>query len=177
MNSVNKYIRLIPLIVLSGCATTATSSSSSNASPQDTNFYTSAYQLVHFDLLECSYYRQNYPTQTAKIAVFNQICDEAAQHSPLLQADAAQSGVTLPNELPIELRQELVVATYEHGQDPVTDMLQAEVMSHVNSLATVRVEEHAGTDPTAKALAFQVEPLISKNLTALQAALSSTTSQ
>jgi hypothetical protein len=158
------------LIALTGCTTTASGPSTSSLAQQDVDYYTSAYQLIHFDLLECQYFNQN-SLKPIVLPIADKICSDAQEYAPLLKADAAASGVTLPDTLPPALQAQLIAVTYAPQTDLTTAFLQSEVMSHVSSLAVFQVEARAGTDPTAKRRAAETTPLVASNLSELKTAL------
>jgi len=51
-------VMIATMTALAGCATTARAPESSSLSPQDLQFVTSTYQLVHFDLAACDVVRK-----------------------------------------------------------------------------------------------------------------------
>ena len=165
-----RYGAFAAFLALAGCSTTAQAPQSSNMSPQDLNFITTAYQLVHFDLDACAFVKKN-TLEPQVVPVVDKICADAAEYAPKIQAQAAANGVTLPNTLPVELKAQLVTLNYHPQPNLSVAFIRAEISSHESALAVFQEEARNGVNPTFKQVAAQTAPLVQQNLDMLRQAL------
>ena len=164
------------LLALASCSTTAQGPQSSTLAPQDLNFLTSSYQLIHFDLDACSFVKKS-KLEPKLVPVVDKICADAAEYAPRIRADAASAGVTLPDTLPTNLKAELVTLNYHPQPNLSVAFIRTEISSHEKALAVFQNEAQNGLNPRLKMKAAQVVPLIEKNLELLRSALPSSTAQ
>ncbi|HEX7389033.1 MAG TPA: DUF4142 domain-containing protein [Acidiphilium sp.] len=167
-----RYSLLAAFLALAGCSTTAQAPQSGNVSAQDLNFITTAYQLVHFDLDACAFVQKN-TLEPRIVPVVNKICADAAEYAPKIRAQAAASGVTLPNALPMEMKAQLVALNYHPQPNLSVAFLRAEIASHEASLAVFQDEARNGVNPSFKQAAIETTPLVEQNLAMLRQALPS----
>jgi putative membrane protein len=165
-----RYGALAGILALAGCSTVAQAPTTSNVSPQDLAFITTAYQLVHFDLAACAYVQKGGLTPTV-VPVVNKICADAATYAPQIQAQAKANGVTLPSTLPLELKSQLVALSYHPSPSLSVAFLRYEISSHESALAVFQDEARNGTAPQFKQVAIQTTPLVEQNLELLRKAM------
>ncbi|MGC9270533.1 DUF4142 domain-containing protein [Acidiphilium sp.] len=165
-----RYGVVAALLALAGCTTTAQAPESSTLAPQDLNFITTAYQLVHFDLDACAFVQKN-ALEPQAVTVVNKICADAAKYAPQIRAQADATGVTLPNTLPLELKAQLVTLNYHPQPNLTVAFIRSEISSHESALAVFQDEERNGINPTFKQTAAATIPLLQQNLDMLRAAL------
>jgi putative membrane protein len=165
-----RYGVVAALLALAGCSTTAQGPQSSTLAPQDLNFITTAYQLVHFDLDACTFVQKN-TLEPQVVPVVNKICADAMEYAPKIRAQAAENNVTLPNTLPTELKAQLVTLNYRPEPNLSVAFIRAEISSHESALAVFQDEAQNGVNPTFKQVATQTAPLVEQNLTMLRQAL------
>jgi len=169
-----KFAKLVAggavLLGLAACSTTAQAPAVSNLSTQDLSTLTAGYQLIEFDLAECSILQASQPTPQV-LAVSQKICADATSSQPELQQLAAAHNVTLPNTLPDDLKSRLVSFHYFPTPNISVHYLRDQINSHEDALSVFQAESMNGTDPDVKAMAMRITPLIQSNLDALRRAL------
>jgi putative membrane protein len=171
---VMKLIKLLAgsaaLLGLAACSTTAQAPAASNLSAQDLSTLTAGYQLIQFDLAECSILAAS-PTTPQVAALSQKICVDATSYQPQLQQLAATHNVTLPNTLPEDLKARYVAFHYFPTPNVTVHYLRDQIDSHEDALSVFQVEAMNGTDPDVKAVATRTIPVIESNLAALRQAL------
>ncbi len=170
MINLSRYGAFVGILALAGCTTMAQAPATSNVSPQDLSFITTAYQLVHFDLAACAYVQKGGLTP-AVVPVANKICADAATYAPQIEAQAKANGVTLPATLPLELKSQLVALSYHPSPNLSVAFLRDEISSHETALAVFQDEARNGTTPQFKQVAIQTTPLVEQNLELLRKAM------
>lgn len=165
-----RYGVVAVMLALAGCSTTAQGPQSSTLAPQDLDFITSAYQLVHFDLDACGFVQKN-TLMPQVVPVVTKICADAKEYAPKIRAQAAANGVTLPNTLPTPLKAELVTLNYRPQPNLSVAFIRAEISSHESALAVFQDEIQNGVNPQFKQVATQTAPLVQQNLDMLRKAL------
>lgn len=171
-----RYGAVAAMLALAGCTTTAHAPQSSTLAPQDINFLTSAYQLVHFDLDACTFVKKN-KLDPKVVPVVDKICRDAAEYAPQIRADAATAGVTLPSTLPADLKAKLVTLNYHPQPDLSIAFVRVEIASHEKALAIFQNEAQNGVNPHLKMRAAATAPLVQQNLAMLRAAMPQTDMQ
>lgn len=164
------------MLVLAGCSTVAHAPRSAMLAPQDLDFVTTAYQLVHFDLDACAFVKKN-PLEPQAVGVVDKICADAAYYAPRLRDQAGQAGVALPDALPLDLKARLVTLNYHPRPNLTVAFLNAEIGTHERALAVFRNEMRVGANPSFRRLAKKTMPLISRNLAMLRQALPNGTAE
>ncbi|GAA5264775.1 putative membrane protein [Acidiphilium sp. MT5] len=170
MIKLSRYGALAGILALAGCSTVAQAPATSNITPQDLGFITTAYQLVHFDLAACAYVQKGGLTPTV-VPVANKICADAAKYAPQIQAQAKANGVTLPGTLPLDLKAQLVALSYHPSPSLSVAFLRDEISSHESAIAVFQDEARNGTSPEFKQVAIETTPLLEQNLDMLRDAL------
>jgi putative membrane protein len=171
-----KLIKLVAgsaaLCWLAACSTTAQAPAASNLTAQDLSTLTAGYQLIQFDLLECSVVAAS--QITPQVAALSQkICADATSYQPELQQLAAAHDVTLPNALPDDLNARYISFHYFPTPSVTVQYLRDQIDSHEDALSVFQIESANGTNPEIKAVATRTIPLIQGNLAALRQALGS----
>jgi putative membrane protein len=156
------------MTALAGCSTTARAPQSSNLSPQDLQFATTTYQLVHFDLNACAVVKKAALTAAVR-PVADKICADAAHYAPLIRQQAAATNTTLPDTLPQEYKAKLVALTYKPQPNLSAAFVRDEIQSHESALAVYREEMRSGVSPTYRRIAEETLPVIEQNLRDLRA--------
>jgi len=158
------------LFGLAACSTTAQAPAASNLSAQDLSTLTAGYQLIEFDLAECSMLAAS--STTPQVAALSQkICADAKSYQPQLEQLAAMHNVTLPNTMPDDLKARYVSFHYSPAPNVTVNYLRDQIDSHEDALAVFQMEAMNGTDPAVKAMATRTLPVIQGNLDALRQAL------
>jgi putative membrane protein len=155
---------------LAGCSTTAQAPKASNLAPQDLQFITTTYQLVHFDLGACLVAKKGALTPRVR-PVADKICDDATHYAPIIKRQAAAAGAILPNTLPAAYKARLVALTYHPRPNLSVAFLRDEIESHENALAVYQDEMQNGNSPAYKHIASRTLPVVEGNLRMLRAAL------
>ncbi|HET9147789.1 MAG TPA: DUF4142 domain-containing protein [Acetobacteraceae bacterium] len=163
-------VMIATMTALAGCATTARAPETSSLSPQDLQFVTSTYQLVHFDLAACDVVRKAALSPRVR-PVADKICADAAHYAPVIRQQAAQTNTALPNTLPQEYKAKLVALTYKPQPNLSEAFLRDEIDSHESALAVYREELRSGVSPIYRRIAEQTMPLVEQNLRELRAAM------
>ena len=169
-----RFIKLVAgsamLLGLAACSTTAQAPAASNLSAQDLSSLTAGYQLIQFDLAECSFLAASSTTPQV-LALSQKICADARSYEPKLEQLAAMHNVTLPNTMPDDLKARLVSLHYFATPNVTVQYLRDQVNSHEDALAVFQAEAMNGSDPEVKAFAAQTMPVVQGNLDALRQAL------
>ena len=164
------------MLGLAACSTTAQAPQASNLSPQDLQFITTTYQLVHFDLDACAVVRKTSLTPEVQ-PVATKICADAKHYAPIIRQQAASAGATLPDTLPAQYKAKLVALTYHPQPDVSTAFVRDEIESHENALSVYQDEMQNGSSPAYKQIAMQTLPVVQGNLQMLRAALPAGTAE
>jgi putative membrane protein len=163
---------LLGLLGLGACSTMAQAPVASNLSAQDLSTLTAGYQLIEFDLAECTILAA--AQTTPQVAALSQkICADATTYKPQLEQLAASHNVTLPNKLPDDLNARYVSFHYFPTPNVTVHYLRDQIDSHEDALSVFQMESMNGSDPEIKAVAARTIPVIEGNLIALRQALGS----
>lgn len=154
---------IVALTALAGCSTTAQAPQTSNLSPQDLQFATTTYQLVHFDLDACAVVQKAALTAAVR-PVADKICADAKHYAPLIRQQAAATNTTLPDTLPQEYKAKLVALTYKPQPNLSDAFVRDEIESHSSALSVYQEEMRSGTNPTYRHIAEETMPLVEQNL-------------
>lgn len=158
------------MLALAGCSTTAQAPRAANLAPQDLQFITTTYQLVHFDLGACAVARKGALSPQVR-PVADKICADAKHYAPIIRQQAASAGATLPNTLPAEYKARLVALTYHPQPNLSVAFVRDEIESHESALAVYQDQMQNGRSPSYKRIAAQTLPVVQGNLRMLRAAL------
>jgi hypothetical protein len=151
---------ILAFLSLGGCSTTA------EAPPE----MTATYQLINFDLQECSVLRSR-PPGPPVAAVSAKICTDAAHFQPLVEQVAAKRGITLPNDPSYDLEAQYVVFSYRPWPSVDVNYLQDQIGSHAQALAVFQQSAQQTTDLDLKFLAEGAIPVVQDDLRRLREAL------
>jgi predicted outer membrane protein len=157
-------------VALAGCATQAQAPRSAMLSETDLAALTSAYQLLSFDMAECTVVQKQDPGPVVR-AVATQICADAQHYRPLLDEIAARHDVTLPNTLRYDLEAQYVTLSYRPSPNLAVNYLNDQIGSHEQALAVFRYAADTSADPDIKALYQNAVPVVERNLVSLRQAL------
>lgn len=157
------------LFALSACSTTAQAPQTASVTQQDINAITAGYQLIQFDLAECSIMAGASGTPQV-MAISSKICADAASYKTNLEQLAAANNVTLPNDLRYDLKMQVVSLHYHPDPSMSSQYLRDEINSHETSLLIFEDEAQNGSTPQLKSYFAQAVPLVQGNLNALKAA-------
>jgi len=152
---------ILAFVALGGCSTPA------EAPPQE---MTAAYQLINFDLQECSVL-QSRPPGSQVAAVSAKICADAAHLQPLVEHVAAKRGITLSNNPSYVLDAQYVVFSDQPWPSINVNYLQDQIGSHVQALAVFQMAAQQTTDLDLKFLAEGAIPAMQDDLGRLRQAL------
>ena len=152
---------ILAFVALGGCSTAA------EAPPQE---MTAAYQLINFDLQECSVFRSR-PPGPQVAAVSAKICADATHLQLLVAQVAAKHGITLPNDPSYVLEAQYVVFAYRPWPSIDVNYLQDQIGSHVQALAVFQMAAQQTTDLDLKFLAEGAIPAMQDDLGRLRQAL------
>jgi putative membrane protein len=170
-----KALGMLALLAMgvSGCSTTAQAPQSAALSRADLEALTAAYQLIAFDLQECTLVqRQNPGAMVQQVAA--QICADAQRYQPMLEELAARHDVTLPNRLDYDLEAQYVGLAYHPAPNFDVNYLNDQIASHEQALAVFRDTAGTTTDGQIKELYENAIPVVEKNLVSLRQALAVT---
>ena len=157
------------ILALAGCSTTAQAPAGTTLTSQDLDDLTVGYQLVQFDLLECGSL-QGVMQTPAVSAVTQKLCADAARYQPVLAQLAQAHDVTLPNDMPANMKARYVAFHYAPN---ATQFLRDQVSSHEDALAVFQGEASSGSTPDIRTVAAGALPVVQGNLDALRQALGS----
>ena len=152
---------ILAFVALGGCSTAA------EAPPQE---MTAAYQLINFDLQECSVLRSR-PPGPQVAAVSAKICADATHLQLLVAQVAAKHGISLPNDPSYVLEAQYVVFAYRPWPSIDVNYLQDQIGSHVQALAVFQMAAQQTTDLDLKFLAEGAIPAMQDDLGRLRQAL------
>ena len=161
---------LAALLAVAGCSTTAQAPKTSNLSPQDLQFITTTYQLVHFDLNTCTVVEKADLSPEVR-PVATKICADARHYAPILQQQATSAGAALPDTLPSEYKARLVALNYHPQPDISVAFVRDEIESHESALAVYQDEMQNGNSAAYKRIAQQTLPVVEGNLRMLRRVL------
>ena len=156
-----------------GCSTSAHAPQSSALSTTDLEALTATYQLIAFDLQECTLVQRQNPGAAVQ-EVATQICTDAQHYRPILEDLAARHDVTLPNTLSYDLEAQYVGLSYHPTPNFAMNYLNDQIASHEQALAVFRDTAAVTTDADIKALYQSAIPVVEKNLTSLRQVLAVT---
>lgn len=170
-------LAVLPLLALLGCSATLPAPDNSHLSPPhlsaiDEKALTAAYQLIHFDLLEC-HEVQNNSDDKAVLAVAAKLCADATGYEPGLQNLARAHEVPLPNSLPDDLFARYTALHYATNPNADIQYLNDQIDSHENALAVFEEEVSRGENPELIGDSQAVIPVVQRNLSLLQRTLQS----
>jgi predicted outer membrane protein len=170
-----KNLRMLALLALGlgGCSTSAQAPQNASLSGADLQALTAAYQLIAFDLQECTLVQRQNPGATVQ-AVATQICTDAQHYQPILEALAARHDVTLPNRLRYDLEAQYVALSYHPTPDFAVNYLNDQIASHEEALAVFRYTASTTADADIKTLYKSAIPVVQRNLASLHQALAET---
>jgi putative membrane protein len=152
---------ILAFLALGGCSATA-----ETPLPE----ITAAYQLINFDLQECSVLRSR-PPGPQVAAVSAKICADAAHFQPLVERVAAKRGIALPNDPSYALEAQYVALSYRPWPDIDVNYLQDQIGSHAKALAVFEQAAQQTTDLDLKFLAEGAIPVVQDDLGRLRQAL------
>jgi predicted outer membrane protein len=152
---------ILAFLTLGGCSTTAEA-----PLPE----MTAAYQLINFDLKECSVLRSRPPGPQVAV-VSAKICADTAHFQPLVEQLAAKRGITLPNDPSYDLAAQYVALSYRPWPSIDVNYLQDQIGSHAQALAVFQQAAQQTTDLDLKFLAEGAIPVVQDNLGRLRQAL------
>jgi putative membrane protein len=158
------------ILGLAGCSTTAQAPQTANLAPQDLQFITTTYQLVHFDLDACDVVQKAALTSQAQ-PVATKICADARHYAPIIKQQAASAGATLPDTLPAQYKARLVALNYHPQPNISVAFMRDEIESHENALAVYQDEMQNGRNAGYRRIAAQTLPVVQGNLRMLRGAL------
>lgn len=167
-----KTLGMLALVALGvgGCSTSAQAPQSAAISGADLQALTAAYQLIAFDLQECTLVQRQNPGAAVQ-GVATQICADAQHYQPMLEELAARHDVTLPNTLNYDLEAQYVALTYHPTPNFAVNYLNDQLASHEQALAVFRDTAGTTADADIKALYQSAIPVVEKNLVNLRQAL------
>ena len=134
---------------------------------------TASYQLIAFDLRECTLVQRQDPGPAVR-DVAAQICADAQHYRPVLEELAARHDVALPNALSYDLEAQYVGLSYRPMPNFAVNYLNDQIASHEQALALFREAVRTSTDADIKALYQGAIPVVRKNLASLRHALAVT---
>ena len=152
---------ILAFLALGGCSTTAEA-----PLPE----VTAAYQLINFDLQECSVLRSR-PPGPQVAAVSAKICADAAHLQPLVEHVAVNRGITLANDPSYKLAAQYVLLSSRPWPSIDVNYLQDQIGSHAQALAVFQQAAQQTTDLDLKFLAEGAIPVVQDNLGRLRQAL------
>ena len=156
-----KTSTLLAFLALGGCSTTA-----ETPLPE----MTAAYQLINFDLQECSVLQSRPPgPQVATVSA--KICADAAHLQPLVEHLAANRGITLSNDPSYKLAAQYAAFFDRPWPSIDVNYLQDQIGSHAQALAVFQQAAQQTTDLDLKFLAEGEIPVVQHNLRRLRQAL------
>ncbi|HTJ88805.1 MAG TPA: DUF4142 domain-containing protein [Acidocella sp.] len=153
-----------------GCSTTAQAPRDTAFSRADLQALTAAYQLIAFDLQECTLVQRQNPGPAVQ-RVATQICADAQHYRPMLEELAARYDVTLPNRLDYDLEEQYVALAYHPMPNFDVNYLNDQIASHEQALAVFRNTAGTTADGNIKALYQNAIPVVEKNLASLHQAM------
>jgi putative membrane protein len=168
-----KTLGMLAFLVAGGCSTTAQAPQSSALSNADLQALTAAYQLISFDLQECTLVQRQNPGPAVQ-QVATQICADAQHYRPVLEELAAQHDVTLPNRLDYDLEEQYVGLAYHPTPSFDVNYLNDQIASHEQALAVFRGGDGTTGDGNIKTFYETAIPVVEKNLASLRQALAAT---
>ena len=170
-----KTLGMLALLALGvgGCSTSAQAPQSAAISGTDLAALTAAYQLIAFDLQECTLVQRQNPGVAVQ-DVATQICADAQRYQPMLEALAARHNVTLPNTLNYDLEAQYVALTYHPAPNFAVNYLNDQIASHEQALAVFRDAGGTIADTDIKELYQSAIPVVERNLVTLRQALAAT---
>ena len=169
-------IVIASMLGLAACSTTARAPRTANLSPQDLQFITTTYQLVHFDLDACAVVQKAALTPEVR-PVAAKICADARHYQPIVRQQAAAAGATLPDTLPAQYKAKLVALNYHPQPNVSVAFVRDEIESHENALAVYQDEMQNGVSPAYKQIASETLPVVQGNLRMLRTALPAGTAE
>jgi putative membrane protein len=146
--------------------------------PPDSDALVAAYQIIQFDLLECTALQRGASMANGngtvapdirKVAA--KICDDARTFQPTLKKLASDKGFELPSSLPYMLSARWASLVRNQGPGLGVRYLNDQIESHSDALAVFQDEAANGKDPDVKAAAIKVIPTVQSNLDLLKATL------
>jgi putative membrane protein len=168
-----KMWRVLAFLAVAGCSTTARAPHDSSLSATDLAALTASYQLIAFDLRECTLVRRQNPGAAVR-NVAAQICVDAQHYRPILEGLAVRHDVALPNKLNADLEAQYVALSYRPMPNFAVNYLNDQIASHERALAVFRHTARTSTDADIKALYRNAIPVVRKNLASLRQALAVT---
>ena len=156
-----------------GCSTSAQAPQASALSATDLEALTASYQLIAFDMQECTLVQRQDPGAGVQ-EVAARICADARRYRPILQELAARHDVTLPNALNYNLEAQYVGLSYHPMPNFAVNYLNDQIASHEQALAVFRNTASTTTNADIKALYQGAIPVVQKNLVSLRQALAVT---
>ena len=150
------------------------------ASPSpDTEALTAGYQLILFDLAECSAIRPTGGMSASGngiispdiLQVAGKICDDAAGYQSKVKDVATKYDIPLDRHLPYTLTARYAALVRHAGPGLGVRYLNDQISSHEDALAVFQDEADNGTIPEIKAMAGEVIPLVQGNLDLLKTTL------
>ena len=168
MSGLSIVVAGITSIALSVCVEIG----AANADPpgDDQNAVITAYQLTQFDLATCQHLTPELVPETT-FSLSQKICGDAQQYQAKLVRLAAAHQITLPTELPYELKAGVFALVYHPSPSVNVQYLQSQVDSHQEALAVLEDESSNGRDPEIKAFDQRALLVVQGNTQALQEAL------
>jgi putative membrane protein len=140
---------------------------SSDVSQTDLDFVTYGHGVIAFDKAEGLQAQTQAQTPGVR-AIAQKLSDRADYFQKLTDQAAAEAGITMPNELPYDLRVRLIHMTIQHGLDFDKTYLADQIASHENFQSSLEAEASGGRNPKLKAIAQQAVPVVQDDLTQLR---------
>lgn len=146
--------------------------------PPDSDALVAGYQVITFDLQECSALQRGVSMANGNgtvapdiLTVSGKICDDAAKFGPLLEKVAKDKGFDLPKSLPYTLTARYAALVRNQGPGLGIRYLNDQIESHEDALAIFQDEAANGKDPELKDMAAKVIPTVQSNLDLLKSTL------
>lgn len=168
-----KICGVLAVLAMTGCSTMAQAPHGSALSATDLAALTATYQLIAFDLRECTLVQRQDPGPAVR-DVAAQICADAQHYRPILEELAARHDVALPNTLSYDLEAQYVGLSYRPMPNFAVNYLNDQIASHEQALAVFRDTARTSTDADIRALYRSAIPVVWKNLARLRQALAVT---
>jgi predicted outer membrane protein len=170
-----KNLGMLALLAVgvAGCSTSAQAPQSASLSGADLDALTAAYQLIAFDLAECTLVQHQDLGPTVQ-PVATKICADAQRYQPMLETLAARHDVTLPNTLRYDLEAQYVALSYHPTPNLAVNYLNDQIGSHEQALAVFRYTAGTTADADIKSLYQNAVPLVEQNLASLREASAAT---
>jgi putative membrane protein len=167
----------VVLVSLAAFASVSAPAKADTLQPPDSDALVAGYQLIRFDLKECSALlgsQKGAPANSNAIlspsitAIAAKMCKSAHEYQPKLDALAKEKNFELPTSLPYDLNARYAALVRNQSGNLGQQYLEDQIDSHTTALAVFQEEVATGKDPDVKAAAAQVIPTIQENLNALK---------